>query len=312
MTYAYRFFTLLGRRATTLLPFALLLGIAFQDLAAAMKPLVTPMVVLLLALALTRADATALLAALRRPWRGLAAVAVGMVLLPVLASPLIAVLPISPGLAMALALMGCCPPLTSMPAVAGFLGLDRAQAMLITVAGTLAMPFTAPPLALLLFDLDLKIDAADMALRLGGVIGGGLLLSLLLRALVRGRREPAGRALDGIAVLVLLLFAIPIMDGAGVRLANETWRTLGFVFWSSLLTFAYIAAMALLFLPLGRRFALTAAYGGGSRNNALLLAILPATVDPDFFLFIAAVQVPIYTVPTLMAPLCRRVVTAVP
>lgn len=310
MTYAYRLLALLGRRATTLLPFALLIGIALQDLAAAMKPLVTPLVVLLLALALTRADLTALLGALRRPWRGLAATAVAMVVLPALAAPVLAIMPISHGLAMALALMGCCPPLTSMPAVAGFLGLDRAQAMLITVAGTLAMPFTAPPLALLLFDLDLQIPAVEMALRLAGVIAGGIVLSLLLRALTRGRREKAAPLLDGIAVLVLLLFAIPIMDGAGPQLANNTWRTLGFILWSSLLTIAYIALMALLFLPLGPRFALTAAYGGGSRNNALLLAILPTTVDPDFFLFIAAVQVPIYTVPTLMAPLCRRLLRA--
>ena len=312
MTLAYRFLTLVGRHATSLLPLALLLGIVFQDFAAAMKPLVTPLVIVLLALALTGADWTALLGALRRPWRGLAVVAVGMVVLPVLAAPLLAVLPISPGLAMALSLMGCCPPLTSMPAVAGFLGLDRAQAMLITVAGTLAMPFTAPPLALLLFDLDLKIPPFDMALRLVGLMGSGIALSLLLRAAIRRHRATAGPALNGVAVLVLLLFAIPIMDGAGVRLANETWRTLGFVAWSSLLTLAYIAAMALLFLPFGWRFALTAAYGGGSRNNALLLAILPASVDPDFFLFIAAVQVPIYTVPSLMAPLCRRLLTAAP
>ena len=43
-----------------------------------------------------------------------------------------------------------------------------------------------------------------------------------------------------------------------------------------------------------------------SRNNALLLAALPATVDPDYFLFIAAVQFPIYLIPTLTQPIYRR------
>jgi hypothetical protein len=211
---------------------------------------------------------------------------------------------------MALALMGCCPPLTSMPAVAGFLGLERAQAMLITIVGTVLMPFSAPPLALLLLDLDLKIDVGQMMIRLATVIGGGIALAAVLRLALRARLVQAGPSIDGIAVLVLLLFAIPIMDGVGAQLASQTWRTIGFVLWAAAITLAYIVVMGLVFLPFGRRFALTAAYGGGSRNNALLLAILPATVDPDYFLFIAAVQFPIYTVPTLMQPVCRRLLRA--
>jgi BASS family bile acid:Na+ symporter len=128
---------------------------------------------------------------------------------------------------------------------------------------------------------------------------------MLLRHLLRRRMASSMPLIDGINVLILLLFAIPIMDGVTGHLANAPWRTLGFVLWASLMTAFFIVAMGLAFWPLGRRFALTAAYGGGSRNNALLLAILPATVDPDYFLFIAAVQVPIYTVPSVMQPICR-------
>ena len=36
------------------------------------------------------------------------------------------------------------------------------------------------------------------------------------------------------------------------------------------------------------------------------MAVLPVTADPDIFLFIAAVQVPIYLMPTLLQPLYRR------
>ena len=65
--------------------------------------------------------------------------------------------------------------------------------------------------------------------------------------------------------------------------------------------------MALGTLPfLDRRTALTAGYCSGGRNNALLMAVLPVTADPDIFLFIAAVQVPIYVIPTLLQPLYRR------
>jgi BASS family bile acid:Na+ symporter len=47
-------------------------------------------------------------------------------------------------------------------------------------------------------------------------------------------------------------------------------------------------------------------YCSGGRHNALLMAVLPATADPDIFLFIAAVQFPIYIIPALLQPLYRR------
>jgi len=40
------------------------------------------------------------------------------------------------------------------------------------------------------------------------------------------------------------------------------------------------------------------------------MAVLPAAADPDIFLFIAAVQVPIYVIPTLLQPLYRRLLRA--
>ena len=67
------------------------------------------------------------------------------------------------------------------------------------------------------------------------------------------------------------------------------------------------AVMALGTLPFtDLRTALTAGYCSNGRNNALLMAVLPAAADPDIFLFIAAVQVPIYVIPILLQPIYRR------
>ena len=57
----------MGRHATALLPFSLLLGIVFQDLAAAARPLVGPLTTLLLMLALMRTDWPRVRALLARP-----------------------------------------------------------------------------------------------------------------------------------------------------------------------------------------------------------------------------------------------------
>ncbi|TWT10144.1 hypothetical protein [Reyranella sp. CPCC 100927] len=297
---------MLSRRATLFLPWSLALGLVFPDLAAAMKPLVTPLVIALLGLAMTRTDWPAFVAVLRRPWLPLAMLAVGMVLVPILITPVLWHLPIAPGLALSLSLMACLPPLTSMPAVAGLLGLDRALALFLMLAGTALMPLTAPPLALLLFGLDLKIGVLAFVLRLAGLVLGGAIFAVVVRKAVLERTPHAAQRVDGIAVVVLMLFAIPIMDGVLPRLLNEPWRTGSFVLWGFIATVVYIAIATLLFWPLGAQRACTAGYGAGSRNAALMLAVLPATVDPDYFLFIAAIQFPIYVMPTLLQPVYRH------
>ncbi|MCW5747633.1 MAG: hypothetical protein KIT36_15710 [Alphaproteobacteria bacterium] len=303
-----RLLLLLSRRATLFLPWSLALGLAFQDLAASLKPLVTPLVVALLGIAMARIDWPAFRAVLRRPWVPMATLLVGMVLVPVLATPVLRQLPIAPGLALALALMACLPPLTSMPAVAGFLGLDRAVSLFVMLVGTALMPLTVPPLALLLFGLDLKIGVLQFMLRLAGLVLSGVALAVLLRRGVLARAPHAAPRIDGAAVVILMVFAIPIMDGVLARILNEPWRTGGFVLWGFVATFAYVAIATLLFWPFGTRLACTAGYGAGSRNNALLLAVLPATVDPDYFLFIAAIQFPIYLTPTLLQPVYRALI----
>jgi len=57
---------------------------------------------------------------------------------------------------------------------------------------------------------------------------------------------------------------------------------------------------------MGRRDALTVGFLAGTRNMGLLLAVLPATVDPALFLYIATAQFPIYIMPTLLRPIYRH------
>jgi hypothetical protein len=113
--------------------------------------------------------------------------------------------------------------------------------------------------------------------------------------------------IDGCAVLVLIVFAIPLMDGIVARAMAEPVKLAGFVVGAFAGSFLCNAVMALGTLPfVGLRTALTAGYCSNGRNNALLMAVLPVTADPDIFLFIAAVQVPIYVIPSLLQPLYRR------
>ena len=65
-------------------------------------------------------------------------------------------------------------------------------------------------------------------------------------------------------------------------------------------------AGALAFVWIGPWRALTAGYASGNRNMGILLGALPASLAPDIVLYIAMLQLPIYVMPALLAPLYRR------
>src|SRR3954469_18810875 len=156
----------MGGRATTLLPFSLAIGIVFQDIAAAARPLVWPLAVLLLMLTLARTDWARLSILIRRP-----GLAIGLALLNLLAVPLIVwpiwqALGLWPGLVAALCLSAMAPGIISAATTAGYLRLDSSLALILTMFTNFFVPSTLPPLALWLLGLDLKIGVVDLSLRL--------------------------------------------------------------------------------------------------------------------------------------------------
>lgn len=297
----------MGRRATTLLPFSLLLGLLFQDFSAAMRPLLMPLAIILLMLALARVDWDRLRALLRRPGLAIALSLLNLIAVPLVVWPIWQGLGLWPGLVAALCLSAMAPGIISAATTATFLRLDSSLALLISLFTNFLVPFTLPPLALWLLGLDLKIGLLDLSLRLGLIVALALLGAVIIRRFLGSKVIEAGPALDGLSVMVLMIFAIPLMDGVVARAIGEPVKLGGFIvgaFAGMLLCNLVMAAGLLPFLD--RRIALTAGYCSGGRHNALLMAVLPVTADPDIFLFIAAVQFPIYLIPTLLQPLYRR------
>jgi predicted Na+-dependent transporter len=304
----------IGGRATTLLPFSLALGIAFQNVAAAARPLVGPLAIVLLMLALARTDWSRVRALLARPGLAIVLSVAHLILVPLIVWPIWQMLGLWPGLVAALSLSAMGPGIISAATTAAFLRLDASLALLITLITNFLVPFTLPPLALGLLGLDLKLSVVDLSLRLAFIAGTALVGALLIRRWLGAERlERNGSTLDGLAVIVLMVFAIPLMDGIVARAAADPWKLAGFIGGSFASMLLCNAAMALLASPFTeRRTALTAGYCSGGRHNALLMAVLPATADPDIFLFIAAVQVPLYFTPALLQPLYRRLLGVAP
>jgi BASS family bile acid:Na+ symporter len=297
----------LSRHARLTLPLGLAVGILVQPLAAALRPSLPYLVVVLMTLTMIRVEPASVVAALRRP------IVIALVLAwTLLAAPLlVAAATLSFGidgeLRLGLVLGAACPPITSAAALAIFLGLEAGLALALTVISTLALAATIPAVvALALTGVD-GLAAEAILLRSAAIVfGAALVAALVRRATGAPRIARHAPSLDGVAVLLLFAFAVGVMDGIPALVAAEPARALAFIGGAFALKLALQAAAGLVFAPLGRRQAATIAFVGGLRNTGILLAILPPPIDPAIVLFVVAAQFPVYILPSLMWPLYRR------
>lgn len=301
----------LGRHATWVLFGGVFLGLAVPPLAALARPLLAPAVVAMLMAMLLRIDWRAMGAYARRP--GLAAVLVAwmLVLTPVAAWAVAAALGLPPALTTAIVLMAAAPPILSAAAIALLLGLDGALAIVASLAATALAPLTVPPLAELLLGVHLQIGVGAFMARLAALVAVAFAGAALVRRLAPpGWLAAHGRHVDGAVVVLMLVFAVAIMDGVTARAIAEPGRVALWVVAAFLANPALQVVAAGAFAWLGRRGALTVGLTSGNRNMGLLLAAMPPAADFDVLLFFAVGQLPIFMLPAVTAPLYRRLLAA--
>ena len=212
--WANRGLALSARHGAALLAVGIFGGIASPGLAWAFAGFVTPNVLMMMTLVLLRLDVPAAAAHLRRPGRVGTIVAVQLLACPVLAWIVVAPLPLDPGIAAGIVIFATGAAATSSAAFARLVGLDPELSLLASLATTLLVPLTAPPIALLLLGVDLSISTGAFMLRLATVVGLPLLLSMTLRRLL----GPAwlarwAEAVDGTLVWLVVFYGFGVMHG---------------------------------------------------------------------------------------------------
>jgi len=296
----------LSRHATRFLAGGVCLGLLLPDLARLLGPLLGASVWLLLALAMIRLDWQRARVVLSRPLPVLLALLWMLLITPLLAWLLLRDSGLSAGLVTAMVLMAGGAPLMSSPSLAMILGLDGALALVVMIPATLLVPFSVPLIALQLLGLDLGLDPLSWSLQLSAFVASALLLALGLRRwLGPGRIERQALRLDAAMVVLLLLFAVAVMDGVTARLLAEPAQVL------TMLLLAFAAYATLLLIGTLALRALGAAVGNcigfinANRNVGVILAVLPAGADADIPLFFALWQMPMYIMPALLRKLYR-------
>ncbi|MEX0921942.1 MAG: hypothetical protein WD489_06770 [Rhodovibrionaceae bacterium] len=302
-----RLLSALGGQGPKVLFGGVFLGLLLPDIAGVVRPALPYTVALLLMLSLLRVDWSELRQTVRRPLTvGLATLWM-MLVSPLAVWGILSALPLPPSLATALILMAAAPPILGATAIAILLGLDGALAVVVGLLATLLTPITVPPLALALLGVSLEIGVGEFMLRLTAVVALAFLAAAVLRRLAGTQKLRSwGSRIDGVIVLLMLVFALAIMDGVTAAIVDRPrvvalWLAAAFVANPLLQVLAVLA-----FSWLGLRRALTCGLLSGNCNMGLLLAALPPDSDYDVVLFFALAQIPMYTLPAVILPFYRR------
>jgi predicted Na+-dependent transporter len=300
-----RLLALLSRQARWALPAGVFVGIAFPQLAGLLRPLLTAAVIGTLTGALLRLDWNRFADIGRRP-----ALPAGLAIWQLLVSPLLvwfgsALMGLPPDLRLVLLLQSAAPPIGSAAVFALILGLDGVLAALATVTATLLLPFTLTPLVVLLLpEAGVRVDLLPFFLRVTLLVVVPFLLAGILRALVGLERlRRADALLGGSNVLLLVVFAIAVMDGVTERLVEDPQRVAILLFTAFIAAFLLHFAAYLVFRRAGPTAAGTAAVLSGNRNLGLMLVITAGTAGETFSLYVGIAQIPMYFAPLLLTPL---------
>jgi arsenite transporter len=297
------------RHGRLVLVAGLLLGIVLPELARAMRPLIVPLIMLMLFLATLRIGPRAMRMDAGELGSSIARTCLLQSLFPLTAVAvlwLLGALHTVVGLGVVLALSAS--PITGSPGLAILSGADPAPALRQLVVGTTLLPVTVLPvfwLAPVFPDPAAVIDAALRLVIIIVVAGGGALW--LRRLFPRLARPTAVVALDATMTLVMGLLVIALMSAVGPALLSgdaTLWAILALVLALNFGSQLTVARWWSRHHP--AREAPAMGIVAGNRNLALFLGALPPGTVDELLLFVGCYQVPMYLTPLLMARYYRR------
>lgn len=292
-----------GRNGRLLLIAGLVAGVGAPDLAGALRPWLPLLVAAMLFLAALRIGLRGVLGAMA-DLRHSALIALGQQLLLPLA--LLAVLHAlgraDTAPALAVGLMLAAPPISGSPNLTVLTGNDPAPALRLMIVATALLPLTAPPVLLLLPQVESPVAAIGAAGRLFALIAVATGAAFAVRRIAfADGAVPLGR-IDGLSALTMAVMVVGLMSAVGPALVHRPLVLCLTLAGAFVANFGLqIAVSRLLATPRLDRERAALAISAGNRNIALFFAALPPeTIDP-ILLFIGCYQIPMYLTPLLLS-----------
>lgn len=298
----------IGRQRARALAALILIGILTPLLGAVLRPYVGEAVFVLLVLSFLRTDLRALVGLARRPGLVLAAALWSCIAMPALAILAMAGYgrdAIGDGLYLALVLQAVTSPMMASPALARLMGLNGDLALAVLILTSMLTPLTAPVLTSL-SGADLPLSGMALGLMLAGMLAASAALGVGLRqALGAPAIARHGETLDGVNILVLMVFVSSVMGEVGLEFLKAPLTVLGLTALAFAANASLIVLTSLAFILWGKRNAAAIGLMSSQRNVGLMLAVAGPLAPPDVWLYFAVSQIPIYLAPVLLQPLLR-------
>jgi predicted Na+-dependent transporter len=302
----------LGRQGTKAVAASLAVGIAIPPLAAALKPIFTAAIFLLLVFAFLRVDPADLRARFASPAKVSITSLWIMVASPVLcglALSFIGLDRIGPGIALGLIMYMAAPPVMASTAFAAFLRLDTAISLAVLIVCTAATPLLSPLIISFFAGSALNLDVAQLVWRLIAILGGAFVTAQILRWFFGSEKISANSGtIDGISVVLLILFGVTAMDGVTVRAIRDPLLIAGLTLLVFALAIGLYVLTSLLFWREGPKTSLALGFSAAHRNMGALMAAGGSALPELTWIYFGVAQFPIYFLPLLIAPFVHRLV----
>ena len=112
--------------------------------------------------------------------------------------------------------------------------------------------------------------------------------------------------MDGATVVLMSVLVIGIMDGVTAVVVSSSLKVALYVVLAFLVNFGMQAGGCLAWWWHDRAQALEVAILSGYRNMAMILAVIIDVAPIDVIIFVICCQFPMFILPLLTRPLCRR------
>lgn len=205
-------------------------------------------------------------------------------------------------------LTACAGTIFGAPAFARVMRLDTVLTLRGVLAGTLLMPLVLPILAPVFTQRTGGFDFIAYAIRFAVFILIPLTVAGVYQLRQPDRPTRDAALFNRLTIVFLTLFGIAVMDGIGPRFIEQPSQMLAVLGLSLAVHGAFFGISFLLFLRWGYREALTAGLLSGYRNMAVMLAVGGSLLPPDFVVYVALWQIPMFVTPLAV----RRIRTALP
>lgn len=297
----------LGHHATAALAFGVTAGLFIPGLSGLLTPLLPLLVFVFAVTSFLKVEWGAQRLALRHSIFPAALLIWVLVLSPVFMAALVDALSIEDGMARALILWAASPPMTAAILFSALLRLDVVLATAVSVSGLVLVPLTGPLMASSLFDLSLDVSPVALVLQTSAFVGLAAAAAFVIRHAAGSRLLMRFDAeVNGIIVVVLLIYAASLMSGVRELVFSDLAKSLYYIFFAFLLNILLQLVTLVLFAGQAALTRTTAALLSGNRNMGILYANLGSAATPEITLFFAASHVPVYLLPYLLRPFYAR------